>query len=155
METVDFASWIRSTLGAEFASIGLEPPKKIGNTAYLRERSRITQLLNEVTDKLGPKDTELRTLLRSPTTANEGRRTLLNAEVNSERAKQAQYNRALSDLEQANKNQVGRMNLADPDQKAHFEECFDRFYTKHSVSAAQSEAQIGAARILDTSEASQ
>jgi hypothetical protein len=153
METIDFTSWMRSPLGAEFASIGLEPPKKIGNTAYLRERSRITQLLNDVTNTLGPKEVELRTLLRSPTPANEARRALLNSEVNSERAKQAQYNRMLNELEQASKNQVGRMNLADPDQKAHFEECFNRFYTKHSVSTTQSQTQGGASRILDTSEA--
>ena len=155
METVDFASWIKSPLGTEFAAIGLEPPKKIGKTAYQREKLQITQLLNITTNTLGPKDIELRTLLRSPTTANETRRSILNAEINADRGQQAQYNRMLNDLEQASKNQVGRMNLADPDQKIHFEECFNRFYTKHSVNTAQLNAKGGVRGIIDSQEGDQ
>lgn len=92
---------------------------------------------------------EFKALIKSPTPANEARRATLNAEVNSERAQVAQYKKMLTELEQANKNQVGKMNLADPDQKAHFEECFERFYNKQSVDKTQSQARQGASRALD------
>lgn len=52
METVDFSNWIKSTLGQEFRSIGLEPPKKVGQTQYQQEVRRITELLNGVTNEL-------------------------------------------------------------------------------------------------------
>jgi hypothetical protein len=52
METVDFAAWIRSPLGSEFAAIGLEPPRKIGRTEYQQEVKRITEILNEATNIL-------------------------------------------------------------------------------------------------------
>jgi hypothetical protein len=59
----------------------------------------------------------------------------------------------LQELEQASKNQVGKMNLSDPDQKAHFEKCFKRFYTKQSVSAIKTKTLSGVNSFLDPSEA--
>jgi hypothetical protein len=155
MESVDFRTWKKSALGIEFASIGLEPPPKIGKIAAERETRSLRRELDSVTIELGPLDIEYKQLARSPTEANAERRNFLNTRINTLASKKSELTRALNEIWLGSTTQIGKINLTDPDQLNHFQACFERFYNKQTVDAVQNSTRGGVRNLTDAREGEQ
>jgi hypothetical protein len=129
----DLRDWMGTDLGKSFRAIGLIPPPALGRSQCLHLGQDLTAKRDAITSELNPKKTEYTALLRSAGNKNPVRMAQLNTDINTLTARLGSINTRLSEIMRDYQTKAGAFNPSDADHAAHFEKCFNTFYSNVSA----------------------